>query len=417
MLAYSRFRCPSDPLNLIQLLRRTQYTLWLGFILTLGIHLSLTLLRSLKEERKAVKPLTTLFVKRQPRLTKPLELKKRPRPRRRITRRKMVAVKARANRQRVTSHLSPVELLEGLITPRVAIRRATETDRAYFEPAAIAQSVKGTREPGDKIDMTLEMVDIDALDTGKYQAMIVQDPSDKRNIRGFFHIALVYSESLQRIQYHGDSNAWDRSIQALVAAMNRFTQIRCDIRGRFFYDAQELLSTPWILTAARFPFKITPSEAYNLGRYLTHGGFCFTDNAFNAGARPAYESLRQMHKDALGTQHLEYGRDWTFEILPSHHLVYHCYFDFDGPPIGSSLYWIKREGGIEYPYLEGIFLDDRLVVIYSTKWYTSAWGNWGPKLAHKKNNTRQLQFGINTIIFALTQEGSITNRVMDIVGH
>ena len=29
--------------------------------------------------------------------------------------------------------------------------------------------------------------------------------------------------------------------------------------------------------------------------------------------------------------------------------------------------------------------------------------------------TRQFQFGINTIIFALTQEGSITERLMDVV--
>ena len=420
MSAYSRFRCPSDTLSLRELLKQTQHTLWFGLILTLGIHFSLTQLRGLKEEKKAVKPLTTQFVKRQPRLTKPLELKKRPRPKRRITRRKMVAVKARANRQQVTSRLSPVDMLEGLSTPRVSIRRGIETGRDYFEPSALALSIRGTREAANRVDMTLEMIDITALDTGQYQAMVIQDPGDKRSIRGFFHLALVYSKTIEISEPRVGFN-WDRAVRALVAAMNRFTQIECDIRGRFSFDDGELLSTPWIFVAARFPFRITQSEAHNLGRYLTHGGFCFTGNSFYDGNRPGSESLRQMHKDALATQHLQYGKDWAFEILPNDHLVYHCYFDFDGPPPGSSIHWVMREGGGEYSYLEAIFLDGRLVVIYSTKYYVSAWGNWGlgsTEPGHRyKDNTRQLQFGINTIIFALAQEGSITNRVMDVVGH
>ena len=46
-----------------------------------------------------------------------------------------------------------------------------------------------------------------------------------------------------------------------------------------------------------------------------------------------------------------------------------------------------------------------------------AWENI-PVYQDKKlylDNTRLLQFGINTIVFALTQEGSITNRVMESV--
>jgi hypothetical protein len=31
------------------------------------------------------------------------------------------------------------------------------------------------------------------------------------------------------------------------------------------------------------------------------------------------------------------------------------------------------------------------------------------------DNTRQLQFGVNLIVFALTQEGSITHRLMESV--
>ena len=38
---------------------------------------------------------------------------------------------------------------------------------------------------------------------------------------------------------------------------------------------------------------------------------------------------------------------------------------------------------------------------------------WGDPLNPQMREERMVQFGINTIIFALTQEGSITHRVMD----
>ncbi|GAG52487.1 unnamed protein product, partial [marine sediment metagenome] len=37
--------------------------------------------------------------------------------------------------------------------------------------------------------------------------------------------------------------------------------------------------------------------------------------------------------------------------------------------------------------------------------------------APMRDNTRVYQMGVNTIVSALTQEGSITHRVMDSVGH
>ncbi len=58
-----------------------------------------TQMGSFREDQRTVKPLTTKFVKRQPRLTKPLEMKKRPIPKRRHLQRRMISVKARVNRQ------------------------------------------------------------------------------------------------------------------------------------------------------------------------------------------------------------------------------------------------------------------------------------------------------------------------------
>ena len=65
-----------------------------------------------------------------------------------------------------------------------------------------------------------------------------------------------------------------------------------------------------------------------------------------------------------------------------------------------------------------------MIGILSHKWYASAWGDWGPEGFGRikdytrygntpRDPTRALQFGVNMIIFALTQEGSITHRLVE----
>ena len=55
--------------------------------------------------------------------------------------------------------------------------------------------------------------------------------------------------------------------------------------------------------------------------------------------------------------------------------------------------------------LEGVFTGDRLVAIYSDKGYVHMGRNFG--------NEPQLRFGINAVVFALTQQGSIAQQQID----
>ena len=79
--------------------------------------------------------------------------------------------------------------------------------------------------------------------------------------------------------------------------------------------------------------------------------------------------------------------------------------------------------GVPYAvdYIEGITLEGRLIGILDCKSYVDCWGWWngveGPKRfpAGFPDGNRQFQLGVNMIIFVLTQEGSITKRVMDTV--
>ena len=428
MLSHSRFRCPSDALSMKGLLTRTQEALWVGSALALGIHLALTQVHGLQEQRNAVRPLTTLFVKREPRLTKPLELKKRPHPKRRVIQREMVAVRARADQRSGSTALQSAWIVQRLAEPRAAVHRMGAFEAVIPEPQTMAGVIHSSMEAKQTVDMSLELMDITALDTGQYHAVVIVDPEDKRNIKGFLHLALVYSETIDAREvelFYRQGSIHHRKVKGLVAlanALNNYTDIRADIWSRYCFASEELLKTPWILMCTFVPFRLAESEAQRMGEYLTFGGFAFADN-WSVGYRPGYEHLKLMFGDALATQGLVFGKDWSFERLPNDHRVYHCYFDFDGAPVGDDAfalafpdYYLKEQNREFFPYLEGIEIAGRFMGILSNKCYVLAWGEWGKEgMAIQMGNTRQLQFGVNLIVFALTQEGSITHRLMDTV--
>ena len=412
----SRFFCPSVSLELRALRNRGRRLLWIALGLALGAHIALTQWRGLMDEQKTVRPLTTQFIKRRPRLTKPLELKKRPRPKQRRMRRKMVAVKARTERQQTTTTLLPVEIIGQLTRPEASLSRTVSFEATALEPGALAQAIESTKEAKQMVDMSLEMVDIAALDTGEYHAMVIQDPNDKQNIRGFFHVAIVYSRSMRERSFHDLDTRQRRAILRLVEAMNRYTQIKTDVLGYYTFDSDEFLKTPWIYALVRRAFKLTVSEAANCGRYMTGGGMVFIDFVLRADE----PSSRKMAVDALATQGLAKAKDWHWETLPNNHPLYHCFFDFpEGPPVGC--YW-KSYGGSEgarmpWGYLEAVMLEHRIVALLGDQRYANAWGDWGREGVSSTyavlDPTRPLQFGVNLLIFALTQEGSITRQVMD----
>jgi hypothetical protein len=67
-------------------------------------------------------------------------------------------------------------------------------------------------------------------------------------------------------------------------------------------------------------------------------------------------------------------------------------------------------------YAEGIEVDGRLLAFATGKGYAEGWSIMGAggRLANWDGGPT-FRFGVNTIVFALTQEGSITHRLMESV--
>jgi hypothetical protein len=162
----------------------------------------------------------------------------------------------------------------------------------------------------------------------------------------------------------------------------------------------------------------TRGEVENLGRYLLNGGFFFFEG-HQWRTLQGERYLMQFVKSALASQGYQQGVQWEYQLLPNSHPIYHCYYDFgDGPPM-SHVGWSKylhgtgRDDDDTRPRTKGIEIGGRLVAINTNQGYLVSWLGWYeqfPKIG-------EFRFGINTIIFALTQEGSITNRLMDITRY
>ena len=205
-------------------------------------------------------------------------------------------------------------------------------------------------------------------------------------------------------------------MQNVVDALNEYTSIHADFSSRLSLSSKELMDTPWVFIPA-VRFTLTEGELSNLGKYLEVGGFILADAGITVGG-DTDAFIRLMIRDALAAV----GRQARFRRLPGDHPIYHVFFDFDGPPkhlAGSSGYSgvVSGEGRSSVDYLIGVEVDGRLAAVISYQNLGNSWEN----IAYRNDksdyldNTRHLQFGINTIIFALTQEGSITNRVMETV--
>ncbi len=258
-------------------------------------------------------------------------------------------------------------------------------------PRFEAVELTSLKEPERRIDMEAEFLDLTALNTGRYRGMVIQDPTDKQNITGFVYLALAWGSILEPSQ--------KRSINQLVRAINNYTRIEAQEYDQMFLDSQALFKAPFVYIAANRAFELTEHEAKNLARYLRSGGFVVADNGRpDLEFGPAEASLRQMFREAL-------GRDARFVPLQNDHPIYHIFFDFDdGPPPGGEV--SNRTYRRTVYFLEGIYLGDRLVAVYSDKGYGIFW-------ERETQNEPHLKMGVNMVVFALTQKGSIAQQQID----
>jgi len=385
-----RFKGPSDAIDMEKLEKETQKLLFLGLMVAVSFHAALgSYFIFKKTEVKVVRPPTMELVIRRPRMTKPFEFKKQRIKQREYQKKEIVE-------RRPTAEIKTKEAattLMGTVASYDFGKMDIEASADLIITESIDIEMTAAREPEKQISMKEEMISLDDLDTGQYKAMIIQDPSDKQSVKGFIYIATLWGSLFEP--------ANKRAIIHLEDAVNRYTNINAKVDKHLFIDSRKLFDTPFVFLCLENQAEINEIEARNFGDYLRLGGFAVFDNGNPRDEFGAAEaSLRQFFRDALGA-------DAKFLPIPNTHPIYHCFFDFDdGPPQGSEVGTSGASMSKQVLYLEGITVKDRLVAIYSDKGYAEKW-------AADTNNEPQLKMGVNMVVFALTQEGSIAQQKMD----
>jgi hypothetical protein len=275
-----------------------------------------------------------------------------------------------------------------------------------FEAAEMVSLTEAATPVQEAVNLETELLSMDDLDTGRYKAIILQDPENKRNLKGFFNMTLV--------KYNfQDTNrdTYPMAIPNLIQYLNDYTSLSARIEGqKIELSDRGLFGAPFIyMTGYDAVVSLSETEIENLGEYLRNGGFLFADDIApnvdsngNIGGEEANsqrglkgtafdQQMRAVLKRALGSEA-------KFQRISKGHELFHAFYDFnDGPPLGGAT-------GGNVTDLEGIYIRGRLAVVFSDlnlSWY------WGER--DVSGRERGLQFGVNLIAYALTQPGGIAN--------
>ena len=305
----------------------------------------------------------------------------------------------------------------------------------HIGPQMQAGALEGTRQGADEIDLALELMDVQAMDTGQHRAMVVVDPKDRRQLKGFLYMSNVYSPSIQRAEPETSRRLWEtrqiqekRILQGLADKMVASTQVRAEVLDAVALDDPQLLQVPFVLLTASGSFEFTEAETANLGAYLTSGGFLFAEIVREL--RPSYSdteldipAVRSLIRTSLQAAGYQEWKDWQFRRLAITHPIYHCFYDMGSLPRGMRDMHYAVSVPLTPNYLEGIVVGDQLVGVYSMRGYADFWAGMAEQEAEtfdvinspflaSAEEPMVYNLGVNFLVYALTREGSLAQQLV-----
>lgn len=453
--------CSSDVIDIRKLERESRTFLYLGFVVAVLVHAVVGFIipyrRVTREERAEMtvrKPIPVDLVVVPPRMREPYEMTPRrisPRPFKRIkpwfilpdgTFLLRVPEGFEVPPDRYTFDTD--SLIQAIVEADVFREIKDLVAPEPFRIPRIYQDMTITRELEREFSFREEMISLDDIDElGIYKGFVVQDLTDKQNIKGFVHIPQFI------LGVPSGYNPQD-AFSGLAEAFNHYTGIEMKIDDPIPLGSPDLMEYPliYITTNSNKTFSLNVIHTKNFGGYLRNGGFAIIDNGSPWGdCTLAEASLLNLLLEAL-------GNDIRFEPIEHDHPIYHCFFDFNGlqpegaesrsspggerqrnddrkelppnpwdtMPYNSELNTMLEKVSNTSDSLFGVWLGERLVAVYSNDGYGVFLGRGvseskNSDVVSRNNDTYnfnpQLKLGINMMVYALTQKGGIAKRYID----
>lgn len=192
-----------------------------------------------------------------------------------------------------------------------------------------------------------------------------------------------------------DSGDWDSapSVPAnIIDSVARYTTIDVAPTGVIVpLGSRDLFKYPLVFLTGHLPVRFSDVERATLREFCRRGGLLFVDDH-------NHDIDGEFHRTAWEEIERAVG---PLKDLPNDHELYRSFFVFeDGPPTTS--HELNGWGdNLVHKHLQAVIRDGRIVVLYSSKDYSSEW-NYHPdnKRFLSVDNTR---FGVNVVVYALTR--------------
>ena len=192
-----------------------------------------------------------------------------------------------------------------------------------------------------------------------------------------------------------ESGDWDSAplVPAnVIDTIARYTSIEIAPSGVIVpISSPSLFRYPLIYLTGHLPVRFSSAERANLKRYAERGGLLFVDDH-------NHDIDGVFHKTATEELTATFG---ALEPLPKTHALYKSFFVFDDGPPTTSHELNGWGDNLVHKTLSGVERAGRLVLLYSSKDYSSEW-NYHPenKRFLSVDNTK---FAVNIVVYALTR--------------
>jgi hypothetical protein len=413
-----RFKRYSDSIDIKKLERETTKILYLGFVVAFAFYGMLgSLVNYKKTEIRVVKPIEVRLIVRPPRMTKPFVIEKKVHQQKALRKEVVKRVPPGAFRYRELESLREMlKLLDSLeydynIGPEVIAGVIAEIDSLYyleykklfewekFDFRAFVEDAPDydegiTREMPNLIALKDMLMSGEDYDTGQYKGLVVKDPADKQNLKGYIYIPVdVWGSILRPVA----------STYGLMQGFVKYTGINVKIDPHVFIDSPALLKYPFIYLSAGLnsPFDISDREKENIKEYFSSGGLIL----FDPYSESSYFSMRKLISDACG------GKELIAPIKDDHPLL-HTFYDFEKMPVKFPA--LISEGAMDSTSSpDGVWLDDRLVAIIPPSPYSPFGKTWQNSESEDRYENPSFRLAVNIIVYSLIRDGSIAEQYIN----
>jgi Domain of unknown function (DUF4159) len=213
--------------------------------------------------------------------------------------------------------------------------------------------------------------------------------------RGFLQVA--------KLKHTGDWDVAPRALRNLLLGLNRFNGLTASTKQRDISPADKnLFRYPVVYMHGRNGFSMSATSKKQLKEYLSkRGGLLFADACCGA---PAFDkSFRELMRELFGRGALK--------RIPMTHEIFTQKIGFDirkvhrrMPESSSKTAKINASTKLVEPYLEGIEVEGRLVVIYSKLDISCALERQASIACAGYVEKDALKIGINVMLYALLQD-------------